>query len=257
MDNPLEQPAPEDPIARVHAFARDLAWGVAHGKWGTGFGVMRSAGEETLHVLRGPIEHFGKYRREKWEDNPPSCEMLQTFGYLGLGIETTSRGNPTFLLTEKAFALLDKPAVPPKIFISYKQSESSAFAMLVEARLTHANPELGIFIDKSIRGGERWANRIQQAIKNCDYFICIFGPETPESEGVRKELDLALECNKHILLLTHRGYKMLPDGLSEIHRCAEILKENADGYEIAILRLFRDMGYPTLQSPRPSAAAAN
>ena len=33
MDNPLEQPAPDDPIARVHEFARDLAWGVALGMW--------------------------------------------------------------------------------------------------------------------------------------------------------------------------------------------------------------------------------
>ena len=37
MDNPLEQPAPDDPIERVHAFARDLAWGAVNGKWGSSF----------------------------------------------------------------------------------------------------------------------------------------------------------------------------------------------------------------------------
>lgn len=256
MNNPLEQPAPDDPIARVHEFARDLAWGVAHGKWGTGFGVSPTVGGDWWTSLSLNIDdsHFNDYLRDKWNEAPPGSDLMQSLGYIQTDLERSSQGRSAFLLTQKAFALLEKPASPPKIFISYKQSESSAFAMLVEARLTLANPEIGVFIDKSIKGGEKWKDGIRNAIEGCDHFICVFGPETPKSKGVREELDLALECNKNILLLTHGGYKGLPDGLSEVHRCAEVLTENADGYEIAILRLFRDMGYPTLQSPRPSVA---
>ena len=178
-----------------------------------------------------------------------------SFGYVNSVNPNLPRINFSYVLSPKALKLLEKPDIQHKIFVSYKQSESSAFAMLVEARLKYFNPEIEIFMDKSIKGGERWPSRIQNAIEECDYFICIFGPQTPKSKGVRDELDLALKCNKQILLLTHRGYKELPNGLSEIQRCAEILKENADGYETAILKLFSDLGYPTLQSSHKSVTA--
>ncbi len=33
MENPLELPVPDDPIERVHALARDLAYGALHNEW--------------------------------------------------------------------------------------------------------------------------------------------------------------------------------------------------------------------------------
>ena len=35
----------------------------------------------------------------------------------------------------------------------------------------------------------------------------------------------------------------------------KVEKESAEAYELAILKLLNALGYPTLQSPRPSAAA--
>lgn len=247
MDNPLEQPAPDDPIARVREFARDLAWGVTNKLWDNEFNSFGGNRNNLMPPSYG-MEFINFLN--KWRAHAPEIDQLTDSGYLTFG-------RSTHHLTEKAFALLEKkkPKRQLRVFISHKQKESSEFASLIEARLYLADPDIEVFIDKSIKGGEKWPSRIEEAVRNCDFFICIFGPETPKSTAVRKELDLALASNRNILWLTHHGYKEIPNGLNYIQRCAEVGKENADGYEIAILKLLNDMGYPTLQSPRPSAPA--
>lgn len=252
MDNPLEQPAPDDPIERVHAFAYDLAWGVAHGLWGTGLQVVNSKGNAFYKII-SPSNVFDVSRRNqlvsKWGDNRSGVDMMFSFGY---AIESP------FCLSPKALGLLERPAIPPKIFISYRQAESSALASLIEARLNIAAPEAGVFIDKLLEGGDEWERRIKHEICNRDTFILVYGKTTHKSTMIPKEVNWAKKSGSRIVPVLHNGYtgkRNFPKKLKGI-QWIMVEKESAEAYELAILKLLNTLGYPTLQSPRSPAIEA-
>ncbi len=268
MDNPHEQPAPADPIARVQAFARDLAWGAVNGKWGSEFSWRNldvldvTEPENYQHATNELI----LYIQRKWFDGPPSINLMRSFEYFTPAQESLvpqtflerSFLNVSFLLTPKAFALLNKPAVPPKIFISYRQAESSAFASLIEARLNIAAPEAGVFIDKLLEGGEEWEQRIKKEICERDTFILVYGKTTHESTMIPKEITWARKSGSRIIPVLHNGYRggdNYPEELNEIQWIA-VETEKAEYYELAILKLLNTLGYSTLQSPHPSASTS-
>ncbi|MCY3860334.1 MAG: toll/interleukin-1 receptor domain-containing protein [Gammaproteobacteria bacterium] len=252
MDNPLEQAAPEEPIARVHAFARDLAWGAAQGLWGPGFRVARYAGGEMWLSLsasssREDQTNLHTLRIDKWQGEFPESDMLQSFGYFEPNDSVRPvQYQPAYLLTQKAFALIDEKtsAVSLKVFISHKQDESSEFASLIEAQLEAVIPGIHVFVDKDIRAGDVWLERIEQEIRNSDVFICLFGPTTPESQMVQMEVQWAMEnLNCRIVPIWHHGYTgdSYPPELNEFQRI-EVPKENAEGYSTALQRLFFSLG---------------
>ena len=265
MDNPLEQPAPDDPIERVHAFARDLAWGAVNEKWESVFD------RKSLDLARVEVNedyYFASKElialiKGKWVDEQPSIELLRSFDYLApaqnnLVISGDSRRLPpvpSYLLTTKAFSLLEKPAIPPEIFISYRQAESSAFASLIEARLTLADASIGIFIDKLIEGGAKWLKRIELEVRQCDTFIIVYGPDTPNSKTIPLEIAWAEETDSNIIPVLHHGFTRecegYPERFKDLNDIA-VEKESAEAYELAILKLLNTLGYPTLQSPHPS-----
>ena len=121
MDNPLEQPAPDDPIARVHAFARDLAWGAVHEKWG---GVFSRWSFDVKDVTDPDKYHHASnelilYIQGKWCSEPPGIDLLMSFEYFTVTQESLAPqgnirriGGPSYHLTPKALALLDKPPFP-------------------------------------------------------------------------------------------------------------------------------------------------
>ena len=122
MDNPLEQPAPDDPIARVHAFARDLAWGAVNGKWG---GVFSSWSFAVKDVTDPDKYHHASnelilYIQGKWCIEPPGIDLLMSLEYFTVTQESLAPqgnirriGGSSYRLTPKAFALLEKPSRPP------------------------------------------------------------------------------------------------------------------------------------------------
>ena len=133
MENPLEQPAPEDPIARVHEFARDLAWGVLNGKWNgvfskTNLNVKRLS---EPYNYRNPNIELILYIKRKWSDEQPDVELMQSFEYFTVTQESlvprgnlTRLGEPGYRLTPKAFALLEMPTFSPyDATVTYKYME--------------------------------------------------------------------------------------------------------------------------------------
>jgi hypothetical protein len=85
MENPLELPAPNDPIERVHTLARDLAYGVANGMWGTKIGVMSSSDGESWAnwtTVKEGTQTFWNYLKRKWNNNQPSVDLMLSFEYL-------------------------------------------------------------------------------------------------------------------------------------------------------------------------------
>ena len=173
-------------LKRAVEFARDLAQGVADGKWSTQYLVAFSgAGTDWVLFSRDP-EAEEQLLSGKWNNNLPSDELLTTLGYITL-VRRTDAGDLNYLLTEKALELLEQPAAPPSVFISYKRDQSSAFALLIEARLRLAgNPNP--FVDKNLTPGDEWHGKLEETIKSCEYFVSLIGAKTLESSMVLKEI---------------------------------------------------------------------
>jgi hypothetical protein len=252
MENPLQQPPSNDPIQRVHEFARDLAYGVASGLWNVPIVVSYvGSGQLAWNVDIGSIpesiEQFYEYIEKKWNDVPPSQYLMQSFEYFDL-LRDSGSGDRSYLLTEKAFALLEKPSRPPTVFISYKRDQSSALALLVEARLKlvgNPNP----FIDKNIVAGEDWYGMLESSIGQCEFFVCLIGSKTLDSDYVRREIDLAAQTPTCRIIsiwhgITLAGVENCPDVLKNRHAIT-ISGESALEYEHALSQLLNAMGYAT------------
>lgn len=270
MDNPLELSAPTDPVQRVHAYARDLAYLAIHGElsarivWGIA-GLSDNPHEPRLGY---PDTTNRYYFREKWGAETakfsPFLDLLASYGYILIGGETLpgtgsaqlwgheelqadkSHHVVTYLLSPKAFQLLERPATPPTVFISYKRKESSAFALLIEARLRMAGVD-AVFIDKSIPAGEKWHGELETRIKSAQTFISLIGPETLASPMVQKEIAWAVEASCRIISIWHNNCTMPDDCPGELkdRQYIVVADESAKGYETAINELLNSLGYRT------------
>ena len=118
---------PPGDVARVRLLAKELAIGVHRDLWSSSFGSFR--GESIL--FSNELEAYVDLR---WGDLVPSKNLQLLRGYGYLEDKLTPNGNRYYLLTNAAFDLLEETE-PFNIFISYKRSESSAFALLVNRQL--------------------------------------------------------------------------------------------------------------------------
>lgn len=240
MENTFGKRAPTDILARVHEFARDLAYGATLGLWHTQIHWRKLVNPDISQHSKVFAAQLGP----KWGTEIPSEYLLLSFGYLReYGSES---GHSIYLLTDKAFQLLEKPSSPPNVFISYRRQDSSALALLVEARLRLAgNPNP--FVDKNLVPGEEWNAQIKQQIQGSRYFICLIGKTTLESPHVLREIDWATESDSTIISVWHNGVRMnrgVPDVLQKRHAIT-VSEENALGYETVVNQLLNAMGYAT------------
>jgi len=265
MDNPFEIPVPADKLARVHDFARDLAWGALNGLWDAQ--ITFYGGDEHSHAphiviknsLVSPLNGLiGKYVF-KWNNPQPQLSLLVSFGYLQKTGErgdkkkfydgVTPRLGMDYILTDKAFALLEKPYAPPSVFISYEHDQSSTLALLIEARLKLRDNNINIFIDKLLVGGVDWRNLIESTIRKSRYFICLINRDTlNNSKMVQQEIDWALDANCTFIAICYKGYSVAdssyPNKLKR-HQAIMVPSESAKGYESAISDLLNSLGYST------------
>lgn len=235
----LDQRLPLVPVERVHRLARDLAWGAVNGLWQA---RMIIEGNHLDFIRREDRANFQTYLL-KWKRQVPSIHLLSSFGYL----EQKQEGQViSGLILQKAFSLLNIPAQEPRIFISYKRDQSSAFALLVEARLRNVGNH-NTFIDKNIPAGEKWEQHLQEQIQNSDYFICLIGPETMQSQIVHKEIAWAINSNCKIISMWHRCDMSSVEHLPELDEfnAIQIGEENAEAYETALNKMLNSLGYAT------------
>ncbi len=265
MDNPLEQKAPDDPIDRAHTFARDLAYGATQGLWGTKFQVNLERGESWLSLtyLKGVDcdVNFLPYLETKWNNESPTSDLMESYGYTSV-VERFESGNRSYLLTPKAFDLLEKPTTPPSVFISYARRPSSALALLIEARLKLEDRNLRAFIDKDIPLGDEWRDVLVDRISASQYFICLLTMDTLLSKPVAEEIEIALRTPTcKIIPICHGGYRFgaeFPAAPGERALSAELIEtlatknalvvetESASSYEDKVNRLLGRLGYSTI-----------
>ncbi len=247
MDDPLAQPAPENPIERIHTLARDLAYGAIQGFWTSKIFVLIGAPVEPLTWLSG---HGGSdqrlidYLSTKWNDQQPSADLLVSFGYLNEVGERES-GTTIYILTDKAFALLERPTTPPSVFISYRRNQSSALGLLVVARLRAVGVE-NPFIDMNIDPGDEWHALLEKTVRQSRYFVALIGPGTLDSPYVRREIEWALNSEgTHIIPIWHNGYAGEGQNLEALSskNAIRIKEESAEDYELAMIKLVNRLGY--------------
>jgi hypothetical protein len=153
-----------------------------------------------------------------------------------------------FEITKAAFDLVEE-VEPSKIFISYKRSDSSAFALLVLARLKQYG--LDPFLDMTIQPGEDWHAQLKENIQKRDYFVLLLGKQTLKSDVVLKEISWALEAQATIIPVWHNGFRyraerwglslQLDDILRNTHSI-QVKEESASGYNTGLVELLNRLG---------------
>lgn len=249
MSNPLELAPPADPIDRVRHFARDLAYGALVGNWSTELRVW--FGEEKPQFAgQAGGEALTELTANKWGGEIPGFDLLQILGYVT--IEPNSQNRIAFFkLTEKAFDLLEEPPSPPSVFISYGRKQSSAFGLLIEARLNQVG--VRAFIDRSIDPGAAWHQHLTQTVKNSAVLVALLAPGTLNSPYVREELQWALDSNLRAIPLWHNNFffdreqildcpPWLESFVTSKH-AIRVVEESAEGYHDAVEKLINRLGF--------------
>ncbi|MEE0991790.1 MAG: toll/interleukin-1 receptor domain-containing protein [Bacteroidales bacterium] len=105
------------------------------------------------------------------------------------------------------------------IFICYRRSDGSDKARILNSYFKEKG--FRTFLDYVSLTGERFDERIEQAIKDSSVFIMVLTPDffarcNQEGDWVRKEVDVALRSNKIIIPIDFNGnFNGFPDYLDE------------------------------------------
>ena len=193
---------PEGPVEQVNLLAEELALGVHEGLWGRSIGSNRRISDPNVK----------KFLDNRWRDIGDLVQvfdLLLGYDYVKL-IDGDVYKHP---LTRQAFDLLNQK-LPYDVFISYKRTESSAFALLVNHRLNAHN--LVPFVDMATTVGDKWKDELHDRIRDCDFFIVLLGFNTLKSEMTAQEIKWAIEYKydveaqkeKKIIPIWHSGFKI-------------------------------------------------
>ncbi|MBN8619496.1 MAG: toll/interleukin-1 receptor domain-containing protein [Anaerolineae bacterium] len=230
---------PHNPMQRVRVLAKELAEGAAQGLWGVGIGTFRGMPNDTA---------VQQYIQARWGDALPNLGILVSYGYLSFNAHAGSSSQGELVIMKAAFDLIDE-GEEANIFISYKRSESSAFALLVLARLKAAGMEP--FLDLALQPGDDWERGLRERIQRYQYLIAILGPETLRSEVCLREISWAIEAGLQIIPIWHNGFTYVSGAwdvslkvdtaLSKTHTI-RVIEESALGYNNALVELLNRFG---------------
>jgi hypothetical protein len=270
MQKVTQRSLPSNPMARIRTFAKELAEGVLEDLWENQFSehefeknnlseLSESDGEESKYYRekKNKIE----YIKQRWGFvNSPNLNLLVVNGYLSrrerqspYAVIKPTSGNPTYTyivleLTKAAFELLNE-VESSTVFISYKRSESSSFALLVNTRLKAEG--LNSYLDMAIPKGDDWQKRIKDEIERHDYFVFLLGKQSLSSDVVRQELAWAIQFGKVIIPIWHNEYEYKSGEFPVLLEADEVLKktnaiivsgESALAYHNAIVELLNRFG---------------
>ncbi len=246
---PFSLDVPEHPVARIKAFVRVLAYGYISGFWPGRFQVIEDENRDRLWIPASaqreasPLEH---YLDTKWKGKQPTVLLLHSMRFADQR-DVPGLGNVQ-ILTEKAYDLLElAPAAP--IFISYRNQESSAIALLVLARMKAAG--LSPFLDVvGLDPGDAWRERLREEIIRSKYMICLVGPSTLGSEDVCEEIRLAEKHGLRIIAVLHNTFSVedLEDEMSheaKLLKASQMIPVNAESthaYNAAIVEVLNYFG---------------
>ena len=189
--------------------------------------------------------------------------LAQHEGPSTVGVDTAYRSNgqipEAFLrgcgvphsFVDFANALGSKPAPAPSCFISYSSTDQGLASQLY--RDLQENGVRCWYAPESLRIGDRFESRIQEAIRECDRLLLIVSEKSLSSDWVAAEVDAALERESRepgrLILLPIR----VDDSILEAdQRWAATVRQSRhigefrdwrshDSYQRALQRLLRDL----------------
>ncbi len=243
-----QRPLPQSKIVQVRTLAKEMAEGAAEGMWEITFSAWHKDREEGTvgNRFQPDADNLARYLEQRWSTEAPNFALLATNGYLS--VEPHDRFRTYFTITRAAFDLIDE-VEPAKIFISYKRSESSAFALLVLARLKAEGLEP--FLDLAIEPGQQWQQHLEERIRHSDYFILLLGPTTLQSTVTCQEIVWGLQHGCTIIPIWHNKFRFQSGDwqiAAEIEAALEnthtirVLEESALAYNNAIVELLNRFG---------------
>ncbi len=235
LQNIVKRPLPPSRMLRLQTLAKEIAEGALEHYWE----VQIEVDTTTPSIYIPKSQTLQAYLRERWQKDDLDSGLLHSTKYLD-----------GHRITEKAFNLLIEN-IPASIFISYKRSESSAFAMYVLTRLKQEG--IKAFVDMELMPGEDWHAGLEKRIKNqeYDYFITLIGKETLKSEVCIKEIGWAIEAGLEIIPVWHNKFKFVsnkwnlkPEIASTIEKkhAIQVKEESASGYNTAMVELLNRFG---------------
>ena len=248
----LSNDIPKDPLQRIRLFVQELAWGAASGLCFAVSYIRDNFSEHEANfvfqsysegiVNEQLMQHFFDL---KWGANAPYPDNLVSQGYLDGG--RTSLASGGYELTQQGWTLLNEIQTT-KVFISYCNAESSAFALLLAARMKAQgiNPYLDI---ADLQGGEQWEKAIENNIIAGSAVVVLIGPTTLASPYVRKEIEIAQRENKRVIPVLHNGCtdEVLKTGqyFADMFRdtqCIQVRDEKAYAYDSSVVRVLNCFG---------------
>jgi hypothetical protein len=251
---------PLNPRARSRVLARELAEGATEGVWSASISHFRGS----VNLKEVIIYFLARWQEMKTEDAFQQWEKLELEGLSqmiwngknlvpGLDVLVNSGylrfGNNAYDITRDAFDLVEETE-PANIFISYNRGESSAFALLVLARLKAEGLEP--FLDLALPAGSNWQQELDERIQKYQYFVVLIGKKTLESQFVQQEIRLAIQHEQIIIPVLHNamemkgeGWESCPADLAEALRerqAIRVIQETPTAYNNAIIELLNRFG---------------
>ncbi|MEM9951376.1 MAG: toll/interleukin-1 receptor domain-containing protein [Chloroflexota bacterium] len=242
---------PSNPMARVKTYARELAEGALYGLWNINFNyyAVLADNPDMSDSGRGEsaIHHYTMHRWGNLDD-APTVDLLVRLNYLeNIGVDGYSSA---VAIRKEAFDLLsDVDAL--NVFISYKRSESSAFALLIHDRLRASG--LNPFVDMQLQAGMNWQKQLKSNIRDADYLIALIGRGSLHSGELIKEMTWAVAAKIPIIPIWHQGFHyrtadwthILPDRVDQAlheNHTIRVIEENPLMYDMAIRELLNRFG---------------
>ena len=271
-----KHPIPRNPMDKMQMFAKELAEGALFKYWdesilsetikftlssnqygidvknlryrGNRFDLFKQRNSLISDDTSSSCRRFNEYIQKRWNYDWPTIEILEINDF----VKRTSKSHSDWEISKQAFELVYKSSDSTSIFISYRRSESSAFAMFVLTRLKVHNLEA--FLDLALEPGEEWHAGLEKRIKehNYDCLIALLSNQTLQSEVCVKEIKWAIEAGLTIIPVWHNGFKFAKENWSQIDievldmlngRNAIVVKEeSASGYNTAMTELLNRFG---------------
>lgn len=126
----------------------------------------------------------------------------------------------------------------PRIFISYSHVD-----ILFVNKLVEALPEkYDVWVDRDLKPGEFWQQKINDQIVMCDIFLYVLTNESVESSYCQQEFILAKHYNKVIIPVIARDRTRLTSELSEYHYI-DMLEGADDEASLEMLFITLDPNY--------------
>lgn len=95
----------------------------------------------------------------------------------------------------------------PEVFISYQRDASAGWATLIHTQLRDKY-EIRSFLDsKRLDGAVRFPEKVAEAVRGCEVFVCLLASTTLKAPWVIKEIQIAHEAGRPMIPIFQESFK--------------------------------------------------